>query len=248
MLEIGAGDGSLAAALAPGRQYTILERSPDFRARQQALLGSSAAWVADVPDGFEGVVISNELLDALPVHRLWRDRERYVLPNFTEALAPYSTSRLSHYFDLLRLQPIGEAEVNLAAMDLMAAIYKRLRRGRVLTIDYGREAHDLYVGHPQGTFLTYYQHTANSNPYELIGRKDMTSHVDFTSLMALGESCGLRTVQFTAQADFLAHYGIGELLLAVQADSDYLATRQAVMELLKPAGMGDFRVLVQEKP
>jgi SAM-dependent MidA family methyltransferase len=264
VLELGAGDGSLAAQLAPHFDYTIVERSPDFRHRQQALLQSPrpsqrerarvrepVQWLDQVPEDFEGTIISNELLDALPVHRLVRDQERYVRANFTEELAPYSTHRLDEYFDHLKVYPKGEAEVNLDAIDLMSQVFRRLDKGRVLTIDYGYDAEALFLGHPQGTFLTYYQHTANDNPYEHIGHKDMTAHVDFTTLMALGESHGLRTTAFTTQADFLAEHGIGDFLVALQRQvhdpAAYAAARQAAITLLDPRGLGAFRVLVQEK-
>ena len=265
VLELGAGDGSLAAQLAPEFDYTIVERSPDFRSRQQALLSplpllspsaqdrarGPVRWLDQVPDTFQGTIISNELLDALPVHRLVRDQERYVRADFTEELGAYSTPRLAEYFDRLGLQPAGEAEVNLDAVKLMSMVYARLGKGRVLTIDYGYQAEALFVGHPQGTFLTYHQHTANDNPYEHIGHKDMTAHVDFTTLMALGESHGLRTTAFTTQADFLAQHGIGELLVALQREASdaaaYTLARQAAITILDPRGLGAFRVLVQEK-
>ncbi|HLY67689.1 MAG TPA: SAM-dependent methyltransferase [Chloroflexota bacterium] len=258
VLEMGAGDGALAAELSQRFPYTIVERSPNFQARQQARLGTSVTWLPEFPSHFEGTVISNELLDALPVHRLVQDQERYVTwpePGnpcpFGEELGPYSTSRLDDYFDRLGLRPAGEAEVNLDARALMETVYQRLTRGRVLTVDYGYEAAELFLGHPQGTFLTYFRHAANDDPYEHVGLKDMTSHIDFTSLIALGESYGLRTVAFTTQADFLSANSIGELLLQAQRDaadpSTYVAVRQAAIVLLDPAGMGGFRVLVQQK-
>ncbi len=249
VLEVGAGDGTLAAQLAAKFDYLILERSPDLRRRQQERV--QATWVDAMPERFEGTVLSNELLDALPVHRLARDRERYVRADFSEELGPYSTPRLAMYFERLGLEPAGEAEVNLDALDLMATVYARLRRGRVITIDYGYEAEELFVRHPQGTFLTYYRHAADPNPYERIGEKDMTSHVDFTSLMRLGEEHGLRTALFTTQADFLASQGIGELLVEAQRTApdpvSYTALRQAAIGLIDPGGLGGFRVLVQER-
>ncbi len=247
VLELGAGDGTLAAELSQHFEYFILERSPDFRRRQQERV--QATWLDEVPEGFDGVVISNELLDALPVHRIVGDRERYVLPDLKEELGPYSTPRLREYFERLGLHPAGEAEVNLDAIDLMSTVYQRARR--VLTIDYGYDAQTLYLGHPQGTFLTYHQHAADDNPYEHVGYKDMTAHVDFTSLIQLGESMRLRTVAFTTQADFLSEYGIGELLLALQSEAtdaaSYVAARQAAITLLNPSGLGGFRVLVQSR-
>lgn len=264
VVELGAGDGTLAAELAPQFPYIILERSPDFRRRQEARLlplpyegegrgeGLPITWLDLFPEHFQGTVISNELLDALPVHRLLRDQERYVREDLTEDLGPYSTPRIGAYFHDLNLEPAGEAEVNLDALDLMTTVYTQLDKGRVLTIDYGYDAETLFVGHPQGSFMTYYRHSANDKPYENVGYKDMTSHVDFTSLIHLGESLGLRTAAFTTQADFLSDYGLGELLVQAQehaADvSDYAALRQAGITLMDPAGMGGFRVLVQEKP
>jgi SAM-dependent MidA family methyltransferase len=252
VVELGAGDGTLAAQLAPRFDYTIVERSPDFLARQQArLAGLSVKWLDAVPAGFAGTIISNELLDALPVHRLVAGQERYVDADFAESLGPYSTPRLAAYFERLGLQPAGEAEVNLDALDLMAGICSRLAAGRVLTIDYGYEAETLYLKHPQGTFLTYLEHTADDKPYERIGHKDMTAHVDFTSLRRLGESHGLRTVAFTSQADFLAELGIGQLLMDLQSRASdptaYVSARQAAITLIDPAGLGGFRVLVQER-
>ncbi|HEX6512317.1 MAG TPA: SAM-dependent methyltransferase [Chloroflexota bacterium] len=233
VLELGPGDGLLGRQLAPRFEYVAVDRG-------QAL-----------PDAFEATVISNELLDALPVHRLIRDQERYVRSDFSEELGPYSTPRLEEYFARLGLQPAGEAEVNLDTLDLMSAVYARLAKGQVLTIDYGYEAAELFVGHPQGTFLTYERHTADADPYVRIGEKDMTAHVDFTSLMALGEASGLHTVTFTTQADFLADLGLGELLVSAQAAatdaSAYAALRQAAIGLLDPSGLGGFRVLVQQK-
>ncbi len=254
VLEIGAGSGHLAAELGDGLEYLILERSDDFRRRQRELLGERAAWVDAVPQGFAGVVLSNELLDALPVHRLVRDRERYVRvagDGFEEELGPYSTPSIAAYFERLDLSPAGEAEVSLDAVRLMGQVYERLTSGAVLTIDYGYEARELFLGHPQGTFMTYRRHSAADEPYSDVGSTDMTSHVDFTTLMAVGEAAGLSTEWFGTQADFLARYGIGELLVARQSQltdaAAYYALRQEAMQLLDPAGLGAFRVLVQRK-
>src|SRR5581483_129206 len=162
----------------------------------------------------------------------------------------YSAPRLAEYFQRLGLSPAGEAEVNLDALDLMSGVYQRLARGRVLTIDYGCEAEELYLRHPQGTFMTYLRHTAGGNPYENVGLQDMTSHVDFTSIMRLGEAHGFRTTMFTTQAEFLAQCGIGQRLVDLQGKlsaEDYGVAREAAVTLLNPAGMGGFRVLVQER-
>ena len=254
IVELGAGDGSLAEALLDRvQQYLIVERSPDFRERQRERLGRGVTWVDEVPDGFTGVVLSNELLDALPVHRLVGSEERYVRwgeRGFEEELGSYADPRIDTYFRRLGLYPAGEAEVNLDALDLMDHVYARLSSGSVLTIDYGYEAEELYA-RAQGTFLTYFRHKAGDTPYERVGRQDMTSHVDFSSLMALGEAHGLRTASFTTQADFLLRFGFERFLVAAQETArtaeDYYALRQGAMSLLNPAGLGGFRVLLQTK-
>src|SRR5438309_526596 len=104
VLEIGAGDGTLAAQLAGSFECTALERN------------------STLPDRFDGTILSNELLDALPVHRVVRDQERYVRTDFAEELGPFSTSRLDEYFERLGLEPAGEAEVNLDALDFMSSV------------------------------------------------------------------------------------------------------------------------------
>ena len=246
VLEFGAGAGGLTAALADTFTCSIVERSDDFRQRQRLRL-PAVTWLSEVPEGFEGAVLTNEILDALPVHRVFKDREIYVRSNFGEELDAYSTPELDRYFEKLGVRPSGSAEVNLDACALMSSIFQRLARGLTLTIDYGLEAPDLYEKRLGGTFRTYRRHQLAHDPYKEVGEVDMTSHVDFTTLMLLGEQHGFRTVLFTTQADFLAAEGIGELLVAVAADPDYPLHRQAVMELLNPAGMGSFRVLVQQK-
>jgi SAM-dependent MidA family methyltransferase len=208
VLEIGPGTGKLGDVLRRYFSYTALVRGERF------------------PTGFEGAVVSNELLDALPVHRLRGGREVFVREDFSEELLPSDLAG-------------QDGEVNTDALAAMRTVYDGLAHGTVLTVDYGYEA-----GARRPTFRTYFRHTVNDNPYELVGYKDMTSHVDFTSIVQLGESCGLRTELFTTQADFLVANGIGEMLVS---QPDLVQAKQAAMELLNPAGMGAFRVLVQVK-
>ena len=134
VVELGAGDGALAAELIGLADYTIVERSQDFRSRQRERLGDKVQWAAAVPEAFEGVVFSNELLDALPVHRVEQSQELYVRGSedgFAGELDIYSTTRLQDYFDRLKLRPAGQAEVNLDAMDLMAGVYRNVSHGAV---------------------------------------------------------------------------------------------------------------------
>jgi SAM-dependent MidA family methyltransferase len=208
----------------------------------------------------EGCILSNELLDALPFHRVRRRADvLYELlvgfedGAFVDVEAPPRPD-ITAYFDALGLLPGEgcEAEVNLVAQAWMTRAATALRRGFVVTLDYGYEAAELYAPwRKRGTLLTFYRHTSGDDPYARVGRQDITASVDFTSVMRAGEAAGLRSVEFTGQAEFLAALGIGEALAQPPAGDQleaYAALRRAVMALTDPAGLGRIRVLTQAKP
>ncbi len=246
-----------AAAL----QYTLVEKSPALVKRQRATLaaeGLKARWSKSLPAGVRGCIFSNELLDALPVHLVAVEdgapREVYVKRDgdgFGEELRD-PPADVAAYFETLGLLP-GEgcrAEVNLEAPRWMANAARALARGFVLTFDYGYEAEDLYAPwRTDGTLLCFYRQNPSSNPYARIGRQDITSHVDFTTIRRGGENAGLRTLGITSQAEFLNALGIGEALEPPAGDrpgmEEYFARRRAVTDLIDPGGLGRIRVLVQ---
>ncbi|MDE3095010.1 MAG: SAM-dependent methyltransferase [Chloroflexota bacterium] len=275
LVEAGGGGGLLArdillrAARAPAfaaaLRYRIVERSPALAARQrQTLAGVEGAadvgWLDALPDAVEGCVLSNEFFDALPVHRVRREggdlREVYVTHDgrrFADAPGPLSTPALASYFEALGLLP-GEgclAEVNLDAVDWMKRISRAVTRGAVLTFDYGYEAGDLYAPwRRDGTLLCFYRQSASSDPYQRLGRQDITASVDFTSLRAAGERAGLRTLGMTDQAQFLLRMGIGDGLASVARErpeqiEEYFARRNVVMDLIDPGRLGRIKVLLQ---
>ncbi|HJX61360.1 MAG TPA: SAM-dependent methyltransferase [Dehalococcoidia bacterium] len=285
IVEMGAGSGALARDIldwahrhAPeffaGLEYRLVEVSDELAAHQrravQSALGGDeglqkAAWLPSLDAIGEGSVVgcllSNELADAFPVHRVTvrggHLQEVYVgwrSGRFEEELGPPSAPALEDYFRRLGLLP-GEdcqAEVNLDALDWMRAVARALGRGFVMTFDYGYPADQLYAPwRRQGTFLCFYRHNPSVDPYVRVGRQDMTSHVDFTSLIQAGEEAGLETVGLTSQARFLDALGIGGALAgAAQAElslEEYYARRRALTELLDPAGLGRIQVLVQGK-
>ena len=282
LLEMGAGNGLLARdvlrwaqrlhpAFLEALAYRIAETSPALVERQrqtvEALglrLGRKVTWEPDeIPaDGsVSGCLLSNELVDSFPVHRVavegGRLREAYVVwqeGRFQEELGPPSTPELAAYFERLGLLP-GEgcrAEVNLAALVWMRQVAAALARGFVLTFDYGHEAEDLYAPwRRDGTLLCFYRHNPSSDPYSRVGKQDMTAHVDFTSLVEEGRRHGLEPLAVTTQSRFLAALGIGEALACAPGAElpleEYYARRRAVSELLDPAGLGRIRVLVQAK-
>jgi SAM-dependent MidA family methyltransferase len=124
-----------------------------------------------------------------------------------------------------------------------------LKRGYLLTLDYGYDAAALYAPwRKTGTLLTFYRHGCGDDPYVRVGRQDVTASVNFTSVIAAGEAAGLATLWTTTQAEFLARLGIGEALRQAPRPNEveaFYALRRAVMELTDPSGLGRIRVLLQ---
>jgi len=275
VVEGGAGTGRLcrdilrwarshAPALRGALAYTIVELSDALAERQRETLaeeGCDVRWCAELPDAIEGCLLSNELLDSFPVHRM-SVREGALLEvfvgwdgaRFVEELRPPSAPELEAYFSRLGLLP-GEgcsAEVNLAALEWMRQAGRALRSGFLLTLDYGYEASELYAPwRRDGTLLCFYRHNATTDPYSRLGRQDITSHVDFTSLRRAGEESGLRTLGLVSQGEFVTDLGIAEAMAPPgEGDADleeYYARRRAVSELVDPAALGRIRVLAQAK-
>ena len=273
VVEAGAGTGVLARDIlswarrtapdfAAATTYTIVEVSPRLAERQRERLAAEglaerARWLGDLPTSVTGVIFSNELLDALPVHRVAvRDgtlREVYVTWDgaaFTEELRDPSPE-VSGYFERLVLLP-GEgcyAEANPAAAEWARHAASAIDWGFLLTLDYGYEAEELYAPwRTDGTLLCFHRHTPGTDPYARLGRQDITSHVDFTSVRRAAEAAGLTTIGMVSQSMFLANLGISEALGSPGAEiEEHFARRRAVMELLDPGGLGRIKVLVQAK-
>ena len=230
-----------------------------------------------LPDSIIGCVFSNEFLDALPVHRVkveggqWKEVhvkvERASSPFtpitingpdarstifFAEALGPPSTPRLADYLAGLpvHLMEGYQIEVNLRAFDWLADVARCLKRGYVLTIDYGYERPEYFAPHHRdGTLLCYHRHTKSANPYANIGEQDITAHVEFTSLMELGKKFGLEPVLFTDQAHYLLQIGESAITeIATRTAGQLSQERAAIHQLTHPELMGRaFKVLVQRK-
>ena len=253
-------------ALLDRLEYIIIERSPGMVQRQQEHLGPSRhagisiRWLPDLaalPEGtITGAIFSNELIDAFPIHRVVKRplglREIFVgwssSHGFTEIEAPPFAPALEHYFQRLgiRLEDGQRADVNLEALGWMRQVAACLRRGIVLTIDYGHTAADLYAPlRKDGTLLCYYRQTVSDSPYIRIGQQDMTAHVDFTSLALTGQESGLTVTGFTSQLHFLMGLGIESAFESIDPES---TESEFMRRLLRPGGMGStFKVLVQHK-
>lgn len=261
VLELGAGSGRLAVDLLlelerldrlPAR-YFILEVSPDLRERQRKLLADKAAhlldrivWLEFLPETLTGVVVGNEVLDALPVHLLhrvagtwlqrgvvWQDgfawEDRPAPPGLVPAGLPEQDGYLS--------------EVCPAAAALVASLGERLHRGALLFIDYGYPLAEYY--HPQrnmGTLMLHYRHHSLSDPFFLPGLADITAHVDFSAVAAASD---LDLLGYTSQSQFLLDAGLLDLLSAMDTQSvDYLRAVAPVQKLLQPTEMGElFKVI-----
>jgi SAM-dependent MidA family methyltransferase len=279
VVEPGAGDGRLAGDLlafavrvlpefAAALRYTAVELGAARRAEAEARLAAHvaaarAAVAAELPERIEcGVILSNELFDALPVHRVQRQggelREIYVAlegDRFVEQLGPPSTPALGDYFAAQGVELVEgqQAEAGLAACDWIADAGRRLERGFVLTIDYGLPARELYDRrHMRGTLLAYRRHRAAEDWFAAPGEQDLTAHVNFTALEQWGRRAGFEPLGMVTQTAFLLALGraneFGDLYDPGQSDAERVKARLKLKTLLYPEGMGEtFRVLFQGK-
>jgi len=210
----------------------------------------------------QGCFLSNELIDAFPIHRVILDqghlKEIYVTQRngqFEEQWGELSDPGIASYLHSMgiALQEGQKAEVNLPALEWMEKVARCLQRGFALTIDYGYPAEELYASHRrEGTLLCYFHHEASDNPYERLGEQDITSHVNFTSLIRKGEEVGLHFTGLVPQYRFLIGLGIleqMETLGRATSELEGLKLRLSLKHLIEPEmGMGEvFKVLVQHK-
>jgi SAM-dependent MidA family methyltransferase len=261
VLEFGAGSGALAAALLAalpeGTPYFILEPSAELAARQRMRLGARARWLERLPERFRGVMIANEVLDAMPVHALaWSDGrilERGVCtaPG-AGGLAWSERAAEGAVLDAARALALGasqryESELGLAARAWLRAASASLERGALLAVDYGFPAREYY--HPQragGTLMCHYRHRAHADPFFLPGLQDITAHVDFSALAQAAREAGLELLGYANQAQFLVNCGITEVLGEANAENALVFAPLAAEahKLLSPAEMGElFKVL-----
>jgi SAM-dependent MidA family methyltransferase len=270
--EHGAGTGALAAPLVAelltsdggptAMDYLVAEIEPArVEAVRVALAGQAGVTVAP-DDGrpIDGLVVANEVLDALPTHRVVRrgDDLREVLVGIdaddrlvdveAEPTTPAFAARLAA--ESIELADGQHAEICLALDGWLEGVAAGLLRGALLLIDYGYPAKDLYdpTRRAGGTVAAYLGHQVSDDPYRAIGRQDLTAHVDVTAVERAAAAVGLDELGSTNQTDFLARLGIGDLLVAEQTRPDadlqaYLETRSALVRMIDPAAMGRFRVM-----
>jgi SAM-dependent MidA family methyltransferase len=274
--EYGAGTGVLAGAILdavrserPELRATIRYQPIEVEPRRLEAIAArlAAAGHADalvpptVPDDrpIEGMILANEVLDALPTHRVVvRDgvlREVMVGSKggaFVDVEADPSTPALAARLaaDEVTLAGGQQGEICLALDPWVAKAAAGLERGVLLLIDYGYPATDLYdpIRRRDGTLRAYLRHRVHDDPYIHVGRQDLTAHVDVTAVERATLAAGLVHLGTTTQAEFLVGLGTEGLLRAIQADpattlEAYLLVRSALMRLLDPTAMGRFRVM-----
>ena len=249
--EFGAGSGALAEQLLQAlggqvRRYSIVDLSGALRARQQQRLapfGDRVQWADRLPDAMNGVVIGNEVLDAMPVNLLhwtgeqWLERgvvadgERFDWSDRPTALRPPVEGPFV---------PGTVTEVHPQARAFIATLADRLQRGAAFFIDYGFPEAEYY--HPQrhgGTLMCHRAHRADTDPLSDVGLKDVTAHVDFTGIALAGQNAGLEVLGYTSQGRFLLNCGLAQLL----RDAD-VRTTSAAHKLIAEHEMGElFKVI-----
>jgi SAM-dependent MidA family methyltransferase len=248
--------------------YVAVERSSARRAEHAERLAAHAAAghissAGEIPSVIPaGCIFSNELLDALPVHRVLLEngalREIYVAfegERFSEAPRDPSTPALERYFHEqgITLEEGQQAEVCFEACDWIESAGRALQRGFVLTIDYGHEARALYdEHHNRGTLLAYHNHAVTENVLDIPGEQDLTAHVNFTALDLWGRRAGLLRTGLVTQSQFLIALGKGnefaDLYEPGQTEVEKLRARLLLKNLIHPEGLGEkFQVLIQHK-
>ncbi len=271
VLELGAGTGALALAVLSWLssqgivvKYSILELSPDLRARQEETLAAftpQIRWITKLPEEINGVVIANEVLDAVPCERIYfhqgvhnrvgvvyRDN-RFVLKS--KPVPPDAPHTLRDALVRVPTQEGYLTEINIEAEALVRTVTERMRDAVALWFDYGFPRAEYY--HPQrrdGTLMCHVQHRTHSDVFFAPGMQDITAHVDFTAMAHAARDGSADQIGYVSQAQWLLESGLLESLMAVGAPGSaaYLTASNAVNKLVSPAEMGElFKVMMVQR-
>jgi SAM-dependent MidA family methyltransferase len=254
VMEFGAGSGALAESLLDAlgdavQSYAIIDLSGDLRQRQQLRLtrfGDKLQWLDRLPDHFDGVVLGNEVLDAMPVQLLHFDGQQWFERGVSASDQGFVfADRPTH------LRPPTEApfvpgtvtEIHPQAEAFITTLAGLLRKGLALFIDYGFPENEYYL--PQrhgGTLMCHQAHRADPDPLVDVGLKDITAHVNFTGVALAAQNAGLDVLGYTSQARFLINCGLAPLMNAVglpqQMMAQKLITEHEMGELFKVIALG----------
>lgn len=268
VVEYGAGTGALAfdilhylknnPALYNELNYCIIEKGEKMLHLQKKLLSEKVSWYRSINEipSINGCILSNELLDNFPVHKVMMKDELMEIVvaynnEFEEILEP-ANEDLKNYFNELKVTIPKDycTEINLDAIDWIKDISENLQSGFVLTIDYGFSSADLYSDKRNaGTILSYKRHEINASPYQNIGAQDITAHVNFSALAHWGEKYGLKCCGFTTQGNFLRSLGLMNYLRKLEIENKDSENKDFIFQINKLlVDMGNkFKVLVQQK-
>lgn len=244
--------------------YLLVETNPSVQLKQMNVLKKyedKVRWASSLlaVGNRKGCILSNELLDAFPVHLVEMNeeiKEIYITLNddssFSEIRMPLSTPALTDYFEEFSVQlPKGyRTEINLGIKDWLQSASEILSEGFILTIDYGFPSREYYSEERnRGTLLCYYRHQVHEDPYTNIGHQDITAHVNFSSVKKWGEFFGFRTLGFCRQGTYLISLGIDGVIRKLFANSpDYLFEVARIKRLIFPGTLGEtHKVMVQYK-
>lgn len=274
LFEFGAGSGTLCVEILSHlerlnclpKSYYILEVSAPLAQRQQEFIKKSIphlahclTWIDKWPERpFNGIILANEVLDAMPVHRFIQSQNQVLeslitldaQDNLQEVFKPSQNAVLLNYVTQQLPEQTTDylSEANLFIDSWLHNIYQILNQGLVLLIDYGFPRHEYY--HPdrsQGTLMCHYQHKAHTNPLIHVGEQDITAHVDFTHVAEAGFQAGFHIAGYTNQASFLLANGLLGLIESLDADNQFKA-KQAIKQLTHPSEMGElFKVIALSK-
>jgi SAM-dependent MidA family methyltransferase len=277
VLEFGAGSGALAVSVLEQLEqldclpvrYQILELSAELQQRQrdtiqQALphLIERVEWLSHMPpSGWRGVVLANEVLDAMPVQRIRKSANQWQMQWVSYTDDAYQTTWKDTTDDLLLKQldaleaRLGqfeegyESEVNRHVDGWISALSQMIEQGAVILVDYGYPEAAFY--HPErsaGTLICHHQHKAYNDPLQRVGSQDITANVDFSAVAEAGVNHGFDLAGFTTQSFFLMNSGIGELLNEDPMSDHYIHQAQAMKQLTLPTEMGErFKVIAFSK-
>ena len=272
ILEFGAGTGTMAADIllklermeALPARYRILELSAELQQRQHQTLQQKAPhllgrieWLSELPEEFRGVVLANEVLDAMPVHRVQRRGGQWQELSvgwdgrrFCWQSASLTDARVRDRLKGLEQLPEPyTTEVCTRAADWVAQLGAMLQEGLILLIDYGFPRHEYY--HPersQGTLMCHYRHRAHPDPFVYPGLQDITAHVDFTVVAEAALAAGLSVYGYTNQAMFLLASGLEQAMDGVEDAEQQYRLAQQIKTLTLPSEMGElFKVMALGK-
>jgi len=262
---LGIGGRGLEREIIKNLQYIIVELNPAMREQQRKLLSDYSdkiSWASSIRElnNIKGCFISNELLDAFPVHIIEMNNEIKEIfvssenEKIIEIKGTPSTSEIADYIKEFSIE-LGKGyrtEINLEIKKWLSEINRALTEGFILTIDYGYSSEDYYSeDRNRGTLLCYHEHQVTEDPYQNIGEQDITAHVNFSSVKKWGDELGINAIGFCNQGTFLVSLGIDEAIAEIHEihkNSDYPFEVARIKKLILPGTMGEtHKVVIQYK-